>query len=221
MSQTPMKAMRRDAAQNRQRLIDAAGEAFAEHGLHVAVEQIAQQADVGMGTLYRHFPTKQALIDELVGAIRRQLLALAEQAAERPDGQGLAALMYAAGELQAARSGCLAQLWNTSQAELSAVTEFRRIVAEQLALAKQHGLARDEITPTDISLAMWSLRGVIEMTHSGAPLAWRRYLEVHIAGLRPVDQALTERPLSEARYRRIVLTGRRSPSGVPPAARSS
>lgn len=204
-----MKAMRRDAAENRQRLIDAAGDAFAAHGLQAGVEQIAQQADVGMGTLYRHFPTKQALIDELVGATRRQLLARAEQAAKLPDGQGLAALIYAAGELQAAQSGCLAQLWRQSEAEQGAVAAFRRIVAEQLVLAKQHGLARPELTPTDISLAMWALRGVIEMTRNTAPLAWRRYLEVHIAGLRPGDQGLSDRPLaepplSEARYRRIV-----------------
>ncbi len=55
------RPLRRDAEHNRQRLLDAAADVFAEHGLEASVEEIARTAGVGMGTLYRRFPTKDAL----------------------------------------------------------------------------------------------------------------------------------------------------------------
>ncbi|MDQ1718021.1 MAG: hypothetical protein QOE89_1974, partial [Pseudonocardiales bacterium] len=61
------RPLRRDAAENRERLLDAAIQVFAEHGLDAGVDEVARVAGVGTGTLYRRFPTKQALIDELVG----------------------------------------------------------------------------------------------------------------------------------------------------------
>jgi AcrR family transcriptional regulator len=55
------RPLRRDAEANRRRLLDAASEAFAAHGLDASVEEIAHSAGVGMGTLYRRFPTKEVL----------------------------------------------------------------------------------------------------------------------------------------------------------------
>src|ERR1700759_2475171 len=101
------RALRRDAAENRKRILDAAGRVFAEHGLDGSVEEVARVAGVGMGTLYRRFPTKQALIDELVGEARRGLLARARAAAEYSDGTGLEVLLVSAGALQAEQLGCL------------------------------------------------------------------------------------------------------------------
>jgi AcrR family transcriptional regulator len=61
-----VQPLRRDAARNRKRLLEAAAEVFAEQGLQASVDDVARVAGVGMGTLYRRFPTKDALIDELV-----------------------------------------------------------------------------------------------------------------------------------------------------------
>ncbi len=58
--------MRSDAAANRQRIVEAARDLFAERGIDVDVREICERAGVGMGTLYRHFPTKEALVDEVV-----------------------------------------------------------------------------------------------------------------------------------------------------------
>ncbi|WP_406632067.1 TetR/AcrR family transcriptional regulator [Amycolatopsis sp. WGS_07] len=68
---------RRDARENRARLLEVAAQAFAEQGLDAAPSAIAKQAGVGVGTLYRHFPTREALID---AAYRHQLAGVCEQA---------------------------------------------------------------------------------------------------------------------------------------------
>ena len=83
------RPLRRDAELNRQRLLDAAADVFAEHGLEASVEEIARTAGVGMGTLYRRFPTKDALISALVQDVLSTMLAIAEEGTERPDGTGL------------------------------------------------------------------------------------------------------------------------------------
>lgn len=80
------KALRRDAAENRQRLLDAAATVFSARGLDVGVDEIARVAGVGVGTLYRRFPTKDALISELVRQVLEDFVALARDACSAPDG---------------------------------------------------------------------------------------------------------------------------------------
>jgi AcrR family transcriptional regulator len=203
---TKEKPLRRDAAANRQRLLDAAGRVFAAHGPDAGVEEVAREAGVGMGTLYRRFANKQALIDELVGELRRELLAIARTAATASDGTGLQRLLFEAAELQAAQSGCLRLLWQYSDAEPAAIEETRRHIAQLLKAAQRQGRVRDEITPADIAVMMWSVRGVIETTAAVAPKAWRRHLELLIAGMRPAGSTaaiLTEKPLTPAEIRKI------------------
>ena len=100
------RPLRRDAAQNRTKILDAALVVFAHQGLEAGVEEIARVAGVGMGTLYRRFPTKQALIDELIGGARRDLVALARSCAQEVGGTGLEQFLMLAGQLQADRIGC-------------------------------------------------------------------------------------------------------------------
>jgi AcrR family transcriptional regulator len=203
---TKEKPLRRDAAENRQRLLSAAGRVFAEHGPDAGVDEVAREAGVGMGTLYRRFANKQALIDELVGELRRELLAIARTAATASDGTGLEKLLFEAAELQAAQSGCLRRLWQYSDAEPEAMEETRRHIAQLLKAAQRQGRVRDEITPADIAVMMWSVRGVIETTTAVAPKAWRRHLELLVAGMRPAGSAvapLTEKPLTPAEIRKI------------------
>src|SRR5579862_7354952 len=99
IDETPNRPLRRDAAENRERVLSAAATVFARDGLAASVEEIAQVAGVGMGTLYRRFPTKEALIEELV---RQQLTAIIDAAvlaAAQPDGEGLEAFLWATGQL--------------------------------------------------------------------------------------------------------------------------
>ncbi|SOD74505.1 TetR family transcriptional regulator [Jatrophihabitans sp. GAS493] len=204
-----VRPLRRDAAENRERLLDAARFVFAEYGLDASVEEVARAAGVGMGTLYRRFPTKQALIDELVGSMRRELLVLAQNADGLVDGSGLETLLLNAGKFQAKQPSCLQRLWSHSDAELGAMDDFREIVATLLERAQQNGRIRPEVTSTDISMIFWSVRSIIEMTRAVAPTAWRRHLELLIAGLRPVaaenlQVALVEKPLTRTQAQRCM-----------------
>ncbi|SDJ11316.1 transcriptional regulator, TetR family [Frankineae bacterium MT45] len=203
------RPLRRDAAENRERLLDAARFVFAEYGLDASVEEVARAAGVGMGTLYRRFPTKQALIDELVGGMRRELLALAQNANGLVDGSGLETLLLDAGKFQAKQPSCLQRLWSHSDAEQACMDDFREIVATLLERAQESGRVRPEVTSTDISMIFWSVRSIIEMTCAVAPTAWRRHLELLIAGLRPfaaehLRVPLVEKPLTRAQAQRCM-----------------
>lgn len=202
------KRLRRDAAANRERLLEAAGQIFAERGLAAGVDEVAKLAGVGMGTLYRRFPTKQALIDELIGDLRRELLRLAQLAAERTDGDGLEQLLVTVGQLQADQSGCLDQLLQHSDVELETLAQFRALSATLLARAQRFGRIRFDAAPGDVTMVFWSISGVIRTTRGVAPDAWRRHLQILLAGLRPTgmagfEEGLRSAPLSLAEVERL------------------
>jgi AcrR family transcriptional regulator len=189
------RPLRRDAEQNRQRLLDAAADVFAEHGLEASVDEIARTAGVGMGTLYRRFPNKDALITALVHNVLTTMLETAREGTERPEGTGLEYFLEAVSAYQAAHRGCLARLWNAGP-EHELVQEIRRLIEIMLAEAKRHGKVRADITGTDVTIALWAVRGIIETTQGRAPEAWQRHLDVYIAGLRPAADPLPDRVLS-------------------------
>jgi AcrR family transcriptional regulator len=199
----PVKPLRRDAAANRVRLIEAAAEVFDEQGIDASVEEIARVAGVGMGTLYRRFPTKAALIEALVGDMQCAMLELAEQAHAQPDGCGLEYYLEASTAYQANHRGCLPMLW-TAAADPALVQRLRRMIAGLLEDAKAHGRARADLRPTDVTVVFWSLRGVIDTTRGSSPDAWRRHLEIVVAGLRPAGSALVNPPLTQRQVDRIL-----------------
>jgi AcrR family transcriptional regulator len=78
--------LRADAQRNLDRLLDAAGECFAESGVDASVDEIARRAGVGHGTVFRRFPTKDALVAAVIDANVRELTAVAEEARSEPGG---------------------------------------------------------------------------------------------------------------------------------------
>ena len=197
------RPLRRVAEQNRQRLLDAASEVFAARGLEASVEEIARTAGVGMGTLYRRFPTKDALISALVQDVLTTMLALAREGTARPDGTGLEYFLEAASAYQADHRGCLARLWNAGL-EHELVQDIRRLIDDLLTEAKRHGRVRAEITSTDVTIVLWAVRGIIETTQGRAPEAWQRHLDVYVAGLRPTADPLPERGLSREKLDKLL-----------------
>ena len=189
------RPLRRDAEQNRQRLLDAAADVFADRGLEASVDEIARAAGVGMGTLYRRFPTKDALISALVHDVLSTMLEIAREGTARSDGTGLEYFLEAVSAYQAAHRGCLARLWNAGP-EHELVQEIRRLIEVMLSEAKRHGKVRADITGADVTIALWAIRGIIETTQGRAPEAWQRHLDVYIAGLRPAADPLPDRVLS-------------------------
>jgi AcrR family transcriptional regulator len=194
-------ALRRDAAENRQRLLDAAETVFAEHGLDAGVEEVARVAGVGIGTLYRRFPTKDALIGELVRELLTEVRDLATSSLDAPDGAGLEHFLYSTAAAQVTHRGCLARLWDDEQTT-QLKKQVRSAMTKLLTQAQQHQRVRADATPADLDLVFWSLRGIIEAAGPDE-IVWQRHLALMLAGLRPDGRELTSAPISERRLRAI------------------
>lgn len=202
------RPLRKDAAQHREQLLAAAIQVFDEQGLDASVTEIARVAGVGIGTLYRRFATKEALIDTLVHEVLGAIIDMARDAATSPNGTGLESFLEATGAYYAEHAGCLSRLWNTNHdmAKLA-----RKLIAKLLHDAKQHGRIRHDLTSTDLSLAMFSIHGVLEATLPVAPDAWRRHLDVLIAGMRPTSSVLPHPAMSSGTLDKVLSSRRASP----------
>ncbi|HEY1832608.1 MAG TPA: helix-turn-helix domain-containing protein [Acidimicrobiales bacterium] len=207
----PNRQIRSDAVRNRERLLAAAAQVFEEKGLEASVADVARAAGVGMGTLYRRFASKEALIEALVSDVLEATIAMARDAAARPDGLGLEHFLEESSSYQAEHLGCLPKLWMTDH---HLVETARDLIAELLSDAQAHGRVRSDLTSTDIAVVMWSMRGVLETTGANVPEARRRHLDLVIAGMRPTDEVLRHRPLSQDEVDRILARRYPSSSGV-------
>jgi AcrR family transcriptional regulator len=147
--------LRADARRNRLRVLDAAREAFAAEGIGVPLDDIARRAGVGAGTVYRHFPTKEALFEAVVA---EQLRQVAEQAREALRAEDAGAAFFAFLAQLIADAGVkrdLAEALAITGTELRASTlrhagEIRALLAELLARAQQCGAVRPGIDQADL-----------------------------------------------------------------------
>jgi AcrR family transcriptional regulator len=178
------RKLRRDAEENRRRVLAAADAVFAEQGLGAGVSDVARAAGVGVGTLYRRFPTKEALVAELAREVLDGMLASARSALEMPDGAGLEQFVWVTAAGQADRPGCLGRVWDDA-GDPVLLAECRDLIGRLLADAQAHGRVRADATVDDVDLLFWSLRGVLTATRTTRPDAWRRHVELVLAGLRP------------------------------------
>jgi AcrR family transcriptional regulator len=203
MTESPLAAreLRRDAALNRDRLLAAADRVFADQGLEAGVAEIAREAGVGMGTLYRRFPTKDALIEALVSDVLHAIIETATVALEQPGGSGLEYFLRESAGDQLRHRGCLPRLWNT---EHDLVQAARGLIARLLQDAKVHGRARLDLTTTDLTVMMWSIRGILQTAGDLAPGACQRHLDLLVAGMRPDGDSLAHPPVEQSMIDRIL-----------------
>ena len=104
--------MRADAEANLERIVRAAEDVFAQHGVGASIELVAERAGVGLGTIYRHFANKDALVTELVNRLLAEVVAVGERHLNDPDGSGMANYMVEVGVLLASSRGVVARLWS-------------------------------------------------------------------------------------------------------------
>ncbi len=205
--------MRRDAERNRTRIVAAARDAFAAHGVTVAVDEVARLAGVGVGTLYRRFPTKAALVEAVLEEAFAELLERAEQAAADDDAwRGLEAFLEAALALHA-RNRALEDLAGARESRRRRAAAARErigpLVATLVRRAQEQGTLRPDVTPEDVPLVFWGTSRVIERAGAVAPELWRRYLRLVLDGLRSeAATPLPQPPLSRAQLRRVVEAAR-------------
>lgn len=185
-------AGRRDAARNYHLILDAAREVLGESGAEATMEEIAARAGVGVGTVYRRFNSKDALIDELVRLSMAEALGMARQALAGPGGEGLERLLRGLGALFGAHARYAHLLLGRSPDE-AATREIRAAVDELTRRALAAGTVNGCVTSGDVMALIWAMRGLTETAGGVAPEAWQRFLDIHLAGLR-ADGPLSARP---------------------------
>jgi AcrR family transcriptional regulator len=181
--------MRADARRNRERVMQGALAAFAEEGLDAQMPDIARRAGVGVGTVYRHFPTKDALIDALARQHFSTAIELARARVEAGGDpwEGLCGLLWDAARLFVEDRGLAEIASNQPEAMSRAAEEHAELhehVGTLLDRAQAAGQARADATGRDIDLIMCGLGRVAMLDDGGGPLRWDRYLTLMLDGLR-------------------------------------
>lgn len=188
------RPLRRDAERNRQRILEAAAEVFAERGLTATLDDIAHHAGVGVGTVYRRFPDKDALIDALFEDRMGMLVSLAESCLEMDDAwEGLRTFVERGLELQAADRGLKELLFCTAHGRERVNVRRERIapvVRRLVARAQESGAVRRDFEGTDMPLVQMMVGAIVDATRDVRPDAWRRMLGIVLDGLR-ADAATT------------------------------
>jgi AcrR family transcriptional regulator len=184
------RPLRADAARNRTRVLAAARAAFAESGLDVGVEEIARRAGVGKGTLYRRFPTKEALVRAIFEDRLDELGALADQCDGEPDAwDAFARFLAYAARMQASDQGFLDVVAQRTGAVLSPQhrRRFLSILARPLQRAQGAGCVRGDLVPADVTLMLRMVGAATRQAPDGGSMEahWPRYLALLLDGLRP------------------------------------
>jgi AcrR family transcriptional regulator len=219
MAETANRTMRRDAALNRERLLAAASELFAEQGLNVTLNDIAHRAGVGVGTAYRRFANKQEVIEALFEQRLEEVVAVAREALEDPDAwHGLVTFLERSLHMQFGDRG-LTQIMNNPQLGHARASETRdRIAPLMTALVergKQQGVVRPDFDQADLIFIQLALSAVTDITRTLAPDLYRRYLTMFLDGIRADRGPLTPMPtqaLSANQVHALMTQKRRSTS---------
>jgi AcrR family transcriptional regulator len=181
---TDERPLRADARRNRERILQAARVVCAEQGPAVQIDDVARRAGVGVGTVYRHFPTKDALIEALVAEKIRVTTENLREALEIDDPwEAFAAGVRRNAEVMAADAAlrdALIRLGPAARASEAAYAEVHEVAGRLIARAQEAGALRPDVTADDVGALIGGL--CASMAHP--ELDWRRHLEVLLDGLR-------------------------------------
>ncbi|MGN6189592.1 MAG: TetR/AcrR family transcriptional regulator [Conexibacter sp.] len=183
------RPLRADAIRNRAKVLEAARAAFAEHGAEAQMEDVARRAGVGVGTVYRHFPTKQALAEALIEErFDRTIEFVRRLIEEEPDPwraiESCFEYCAATQERDRAWAAVLALMAGGVAAMGPREHQMRELLEleEQLiARARSAGVVREDLRAADMPALFCALASVVQAGGRN----WRRYLDLLLDGLRP------------------------------------
>jgi AcrR family transcriptional regulator len=208
------RSLRADAERNRQRIVEAARQVFAERGLDAPLDAIAERAGVGQATLYRRFPRRDDLIVACFAPKLAEYAEAVEEALRVPDAwAGFSAYVERICGMQAADPGVQDVLTTTfptaREVEAERARAFERL-KELIHRAQAQGSLRADFVPEDVVLLLLANAGVVRATRAAAPEAWRRFVGLMLDGLR-ADRAhpLPPPPTPAQTYRAMLGIGRR------------
>ena len=212
---TTGRPLRRDAERNRERILTAAREAFAEEGLEVGLHEIARRAGVGVGTVYRRFAGKEALVEALFEDRVVEVVESAERALAGDDAwTALTTFLETVCGLQAADRGLHQALFSSEHGPRCAVGARQRIaplVGQLVERAQEQGTLRGDVGAFDIAMVRGMLARLIDGAGDGADEVWPRMLAIVLDGLRAERGApspLPGRTPSPDMFDRVVLQRR-------------
>ena len=188
---TVERPQRADAVRNRASVLEAARDTFAEEGLDADMASIAQRAGVGVGTVYRHFPTKDALLAALMSEHFERLVAIAERAeAERASPwEAIEQMVWNCAERSAEDHG-LCEILAQAPAQigsLEAAQRLREVSGRIVAAGVAEGSVRADATVADVPMMMCGFGKIAALQRRGGGpvgLDWHRYLTIMLDGLR-------------------------------------
>lgn len=182
------RKQRADAERNRQRVLEAARALFAERADDVQHAEVARAAGVGVGTVYRHFPTRQALVEAAAEHRFAQILEFARgECRNGPDpGQGLVRYLRHVGGVLDSDRGLSASIEAArgsvgSEPRGEIRTQLEAVVAQLIEQGRTAGTLNSDCTVADVYMLVGALSAVIR-TGSGD---WRRFIDITFDGLRP------------------------------------
>jgi AcrR family transcriptional regulator len=193
------RPLRRDAERNRQRILAAAAQVFTERGLDATLDEVARAAGVGVGTVYRRFPDKEALVAALFRVRIDNLVTVAEEACAAAD-PWLAVVSYLeyAAAAMAGDTG-LRQLMMFATYDRDQVCyardRMRPVISRLVQRAQASGDLRGDFEATDVKMIAFMLASLAEYAGAVTPDVWRRYLAMLIDGLRPSRAAASPLPV--------------------------
>ncbi|WP_382305928.1 TetR/AcrR family transcriptional regulator [Herbiconiux sp. UC225_62] len=181
--------LRVDARRNRERLVAAARDLLAREGTEVSIADIAAQAGVGKGTVFRHYASKDALVAEVVCEVLEALLSRGrELASTLPPADALRAFMTEAVHRQADdRAFCevVAGASAGNERVQESIRRLHELVDELTAHAREAGAIRADVTGDDIALLVSGIYQTAAPLARTDPGLWRRYLALTLDGLLP------------------------------------
>jgi AcrR family transcriptional regulator len=179
---------RRDALANKQRLLRAARELFAERGFDVTLNDVAHHAGVGVATAYRRFANKEEVLEAIYTEQIRELALILDAALADPDPwHGLVGYLESAMALQVKDKG-LAQILNGARVSAEQHDYSRDVLAPKVnALAERArsaGAMRPDATGTDLIFLQVGLNAILNLSRDTHPDLYRRYLQLALDSLR-------------------------------------
>jgi AcrR family transcriptional regulator len=199
MDQLAPRPLRADARRNRERVISAAAVVFAEQGHEAQMDDVAKRAGVGVGTVYRHFPTKEALIEALAVNCFEKIVAAGKEALLNPDPwEAFSGALWAGAELTASDRSfteIVGELSGPMPLPPSLQCEMEETYGELIRRAQASGELRADLVLDDVGMFMCGIGVGARKTHT-CPDAWKRHLAIIIDGLRASNAST---PLPDAR----------------------
>jgi len=201
------RPLRRDAEVNLGRILVAARDVFAEQGYDAPMEFIASRADVGVGTLYRRFPTKADLFTAVVESARQRNREIAEKVlADVAPGDAVFEFVRRCISVPSVwRATTAAPPWGSKRG--AGLKQIAPLIATIVDRSKAARTLRPDVEVTDVVMVLKAVRSIADLCDTPSAKPSLRFLELALDGLRPGHAAPTHPPLSIEQLARILSQG--------------